>query len=277
MIIFRYIKSYNPDIIISTNPIMWFLAFWISKLFSKKRTVISWYHYSLSQKDVNKAILKSSNYYWAISSGIKKELVARGISENKIFLVYNPMPGPSNLIPKNKSDKGVNLVYVGRLMLDGQKNFRELVEALALVDSKWRLTVYGDGDLQECQKFAKQSGIQDKITWKGFVSNPWDNLDKADALILTSKFEGLPMVLGEALAHGVFCISSNCPTGPDDLIQNGVNGFLYELGSITELADKISRLTSVATTELEIQSTITSFSAENYYHTIKKILEALCV
>lgn len=274
-IIFKYIRSCNPDIIISTNPIMWFLAFWIGKLFSKKIKVISWYHYSLSQKDIKKMMIKSADYYWAISSGIRKELITRGIPENKIYLIYNPMPEPSNLIPKNKSNKYIDLIYIGRLMLDGQKNLRELINALVLVNVEWRLTIYGDGDLEECRELARQSGIENKITWKGFVSNPWDCIDNADALILTSKFEGLPMVIGEALSHGIFCISSNCSTGPDDLISDGENGFLYELGNPSELASKIVQVKKVTTTELEIQSSITTFSSKNYYHNIKKILEVL--
>ncbi|MGC8409063.1 glycosyltransferase [Latilactobacillus curvatus] len=272
IIIFKYLKDNKVDIVVSTNPIIWAIAYMLNKMFFKNVKTVAWYHYSLRQKDIRKIFLKSADYYWAISSGIQEELIERGIDESRIFLVFNPIPNDGELIQQGISNRAINLVYIGRLMLDGQKNFRELLKALTLVKAKWNLSVYGGGDLQDCKGYADELGVNDNIHWMGFVNNPWKEINKVDALLLTSKYEGLPMVLGEAMAHGVFCISSKCPTGPDDFIVNNQVGFLYTPGDYHELAKKIESVKEKQINNELIQTSMIKFSAKNYY---KRIINSL--
>ena len=70
-------------------------------------------------------------------------------------------------------------------------------------------------------------------------SNPYKYLKSSDLLVLTSKFEGLPNVLLEAISLKKFIISSNCPTGPKEILSYGKGGFLFNVGDYNQLANKI--------------------------------------
>lgn len=262
---YQIIKDEHPDFIISVNPVMWTIASYIVKLLKYKTSIISWYHYSLSHKPINKFLLKSADYYLAISTGIKKELIKRGINSKKIFLVLNPIISDQQLIPQSKGQK--HFIYLGRLMLDGQKNLRELLTSLGKVNGNWILDIFGDPtNKQEVMDFAKKMKIENKIVLHGFVSNPWKYISNATALILTSKYEGLPMVLCEAISHGVYVISANMPTGPDDIV-NKQNGQLYSPGD-NEALSKI--LQNIVDNKLHIpeprliQTTAKKFSPDAY-------------
>jgi len=107
------------------------------------------------------------------------------------------------------------------------------------------LKVFGKGpDENTLSKYAEKLKINDKIEWLGFCANPYDVLKKdgVTAVVLTSRFEGLPTVLIEAVAHGIPVVSSNCNTGPDDIVISGVNGYLYKQGSIKDFTEKLKKV-----------------------------------
>ncbi|MDE9571749.1 glycosyltransferase, partial [Xenorhabdus bovienii] len=78
------------------------------------------------------------------------------------------------------------------------------------------------------------------IFWHGWVKEPWsfvqESIVEVSSLLLTSKNEGFPMVLGEAISYGIYCISSDCQTGTTDIIKKYRNGELYPVGDVKELA-----------------------------------------
>ncbi len=260
----RYLKKEQPDFIISTNPVIWFLAKKILRLLGSDAPVIAWYHYSISQKPIKRLFLKSADYYLAISSGIKKQLIERGISANRIFLIFNPVTTDNHLIKRTVGK--TKFVYLGRLMLDGQKNLRELLASLSVVRGNWSLELYGSEDKAKAVKdYANELGIYSKIVWHGFVENPWKAVNDATVLILTSKYEGLPMVLCEAISHGVYIVSANTSTGPEDIVTSD-NGKLYNLGKQKELSAILQSIVNGARLPEQslIQKTAQKFSPESY-------------
>lgn len=273
--LYKYIKKRNPDFIISTNPFIWYLSKKIITILKLNIPIIAWYHYSLNEHPVKEKFLKSADYYLAISSGIKEQLIAKGINSNNIFLVYNPVSNINKIIlrPSNTT----KFIYVGRLMLDGQKNSRELFKALSQVKGKWTLDIFGGvhGDITNQDKilnYIKALGIYDRINWHGFVNDPWDKITTATSLILTSKFEGLPMVLCEAISCGIFCVSSDIETGPRDIITEN-NGKLYDLGNIAELASILQNIVDnpeKLPTNEEINKSSQKFSLMHYSQCIEK-------
>ena len=72
-----------------------------------------------------------------------------------------------------------------------------------------------------------------------FVDNPYPLIKQADIFVLSSAYEGLPNVLLEALTLNKFIISSNCPTGPKEILLNGKGGLLFKVGNYKQLANKI--------------------------------------
>ena len=89
------------------------------------------------------------------------------------------------------------------------------------------------------KKYVKKNNLQNKVKILDPVNNPYNLLKQTDIFILSSKFEGLPNVLLEALVLNKFVISSNCPTGPKEILLNGKGGLLFKTGNHKELAKRI--------------------------------------
>ncbi|WP_203621237.1 glycosyltransferase [Apilactobacillus nanyangensis] len=231
----------SPEFIISTNPIMWFVAKMISTFFRKNVKIVAWYHYSYRLKPVRKIFLNSADKYFVISRSGRDELLENNIKDEDISIIYNPVI-PTNKIIKHSDSKNV-FVYVGRTEYKNQKNISELFYGLSGLSSKnWMLINYGVGpDKESLVKLSEKLGIEKNIRWMGFQINVFDQIKKADALVLSSKYEGLPMVLLEGISHGLFSISSNCPTGPSEVI-NKDNGLLYKCGDVDELTDCLEKV-----------------------------------
>lgn len=135
------------------------------------------------------------------------------------------------------------LICVGRLSY--QKGYDRLIAACSLIKEElygWRIDIFGAGDIyNRLITDINNAGLQTIIN----INNPTSNIEEeyliSDALILPSRYEGLPMVLLEAMAHGIPAIAFACPCGPRDIIDNGINGLLVEDGNIELLAQNIKR------------------------------------
>ncbi|WP_424320458.1 glycosyltransferase [Lacticaseibacillus chiayiensis] len=256
------------DVLICTNPYIWALLWTFKTLQKKPVIIIAWYHFSLAQKPVIALLLRASDKYLAISSGIQRELIARGIQQSDIGLVFNPVLANHelSLIPAPKSQR-LDLIYIGRFDYHGQKNVSEIFLALSMVKDPFTLRIFGKGkDQKKLERLAKQLGIAGNIRFEGFSSNVWAEVGSADALLLSSKFEGLPLVLIESIAHGVPVVSSDCPTGPEDIVQDGKNGFLYKMGEIKEFSERIKNIKKIRKdySPEAIAATVQSFNADKY-------------
>lgn len=274
----RELSHEHPDIVISLDPMICLLVNKVRYLTHKNYPIVSWIHFSLINSKVRSHLIPNADYHLAISSGIAKQLENLHISKDKIFTIYNPIERNTNIIkvPENKTV----FIYIGRIIFEGQKRLKDLINALAQVEGNWMLEVYGDGtDIDICRQYAKKVGIESKINWHGYVSNPWDNIKEATALILTSAYEGMPMVLVEAISRGVYCISSDCKTGPNDIIKNGLNGQLYSPNCIRDLQRNLNDLVKNEHTfnQWKIKESLINFYTDKYSHvfeqSISKIIE----
>lgn len=139
---------------------------------------------------------------------------------------------------------GPHLVWVGRL--EPQKRPDVLLEAFARVHSSrgGTLSVLGDGTLlTPSREHAARLGLSDHVRFVGFDPNPFRWMARADVFLMTSDFEGLPNALLEAQALGVPAVSTSCPTGPDEIIQDGVTGRLVPLGDAGAFAEAVVEVT----------------------------------
>ena len=132
------------------------------------------------------------------------------------------------------------ILAVGKLI--PQKDFPTLLRAFARVSRmmKARLIILGEGKQRlKLLKQAQDLGISDDLYLPGFVKNPFSYMAKASVFVLSSAWEGLPTVLIEALACGCPVVSTNCPSGPAEILENGRFGTLVPVGDDAGLAEAI--------------------------------------
>ena len=188
----------------------------------------------------NPKLLKFADAHLAISSGIKEQLIDIGIDESKIYLIYNPILHVDQVICRSTADE-IKFAYVGRIDYTGQKNLKFMLDGLAQLTFPWQMSFFGDGDdLSKCKEYAKKLKIDRNIIWHGWKKNPWLQMVQVDALLMTSKFEGLPMVILEALQRGIPVVTSNCSTGPEDEIIDGENGYLFSPNNVQDFTEKLN-------------------------------------
>ncbi|MCD7847906.1 MAG: glycosyltransferase [Oscillospiraceae bacterium] len=154
-------------------------------------------------------------------------------------IIYNPVS--EEFLSVNREYRAVRrAVTLGRL--ESQKNHAMLVNAFALSNNdNLVLEIYGEGsEKTNLENLIERLGMKEKVLLKGRTNNPIDVLSKADLFILSSDYEGMPNALIEAMATGLPCISTNCPTGPAQLIQTGTNGILVPVNDIDEMKNAIN-------------------------------------
>lgn len=159
-------------------------------------------------------------------------------------IIPNPVLKP---IPdKAKTHSGENVVIMAMGSLTEQKGFDTLLKAFAIANNKVPnifLKIAGNGPLKESlERLAFNEGIDSKVTFLGVIKSPANFFQDSDIFILSSRFEGSPNALIEAMSFGLPCISTNCPSGPADLIVNNKSGLLVEVDNIQEMADAICEL-----------------------------------
>lgn len=145
------------------------------------------------------------------------------------------------------------LLAIGRL--EEQKNFLHLLFAWKNIFRNypdWVLHIVGEGKMEdEMKRYIDNNDMNYSCVILPFVKDVSQYYSSAQIFVMSSLFEGLPMVLLEAQQYGIPCVSYDCETGPRDIILNGENGFLAENQNYEDLADKLSTLLSNETLRLE--------------------------
>jgi len=139
---------------------------------------------------------------------------------------------------------GLTLLAVGRL--DRQKGYDLLVRAFSRVAAKhpgWTLRVAGDGPLRdELAQLTGALSLDDRVVWMGQVADVAGLYAQSNAYVMSSSYEGFPNALCEAMAAGLACVSTDCPSGPADIIRDGENGLLVPCDDEHALAAALDRL-----------------------------------
>jgi len=157
----------------------------------------------------------------------------------------NPIDiGKSAHIESNDILQGNVIVTVGRLW--SQKGHDVLITAFSRVVSHhpdWRLVIFGEGYLRDdLEKMVKELGLENSVFLPGRVKNPENIIGNADIFVLSSRYEGFPNALLEAMACSLPVISTDCNSGPSEIINNNVDGILVPTGDDKALSDSLIRL-----------------------------------
>ena len=176
-------------------------------------------------------------------------------NKKKIKPIYNPYLRKIN---KRTFKKKNYIITIGRLRK--QKDQKTLIEAFKIFLEKnqsYKLIILGHGNLEKkLKEQAKNLNINNKIIFKGWVKNTNAYLKHSKIFVLSSVYEGLGNVLIDAVNYNIPCVSTDCPSGPREILLNGKGGYLVKPGSPIQLAEKIQ------------------YSIDNYSNSIKKNLIA---
>lgn len=162
---------------------------------------------------------------------------------SNVMQIYNPISFSTEECANYKS---LRVIAVGNLLYN--KGFDRLIQAWAVVsrhNSDWTLHIYGDGEERErLQMLIKDKALKDSVILQNPTKNIVEEYMNSSFYVMSSRYEGFGMVLAEAMACGLPCVSFDCPSGPSEIITDGVDGFLVEDGNIGQLAEKIKVLMS---------------------------------
>ncbi|HTL39266.1 MAG TPA: glycosyltransferase [Methylomirabilota bacterium] len=184
----------------------------------------------------------------AASLGVAEDLVSFGVNKGKIKVIYNPVVSPKILEMSQQEpphewfrQKEVPIVLgIGRLV--AQKDFFTLLRAFALArkEKNMRLAILGEGpDREALIRLSQELGITSDFVLLGFSNNPYSYLKRASLFILSSAWEGFGNVLAEAIALGTPAVSTDCPHGPREILENGKYGKLVGVGDFINLSTAI--------------------------------------
>lgn len=258
----NYLYREQPDALLSAKTHANLVAIWARKIAAvPTRIVVS------ERSTISTVIQKSRKWRWrfaqpliqkvypgadllvAVSHGVAADVSSfTNLSQERVTTIYNPMLTDhiktQSILPAShpwlESPKIPVILGVGRLV--PAKDFPTLLKAFARIRvlRPAHLLILGEGrERQPLKKLATELGIASDISLPGFVDNPYAYMSRATVFVLSSLLEGLPNALIEALACGCPVVSTNCPSGPKEILDNGAFGPLVPVGDDRALAEAI--------------------------------------
>lgn len=240
----KYVKMFEPNIIVTFMPRQSFRVLAIKKLLKKKVVVSVRNDPNKEYKRLKNKIAMKMLYPKADGFIFQTEDAKNYFCEEiqkKSTIIANPIDDSFIVKPYDGIREKV-IVNVGRL--EKQKNQKLLIDAFydfQKVHKDYILKIYGDGSLEnELRAQINKLNLSQKVFLMGKTDDIKSQIYKASIFILTSDYEGMPNSLMEAMALGIPCISTDCPIGgPKFLIKNNINGILIETNKNEELLDGI--------------------------------------
>jgi glycosyltransferase involved in cell wall biosynthesis len=197
--------------------------------FSKKRAAKKLKLYRKIYKDENLI---------TVAKAIKKDLDELNIKYNSVKTIYNPFDFDEI---RKKADEKIDIKFdyiISPNAFRVQKRYDVLLDAFKLVKSNIKLLILAKED-KKLQKMIDERGLSDKAIVLGFKKNPYPYIKNAKLTVLSSDREGLPTVLIESLILNTPVVSTNCPTGPSEILTNELSKWLVPVGDSKTLAQKI--------------------------------------
>lgn len=258
----RYLRSERPQSLMAMMAHTSIIALWAHRLARVSTRLVVNERVTLSWRTTNRwhkrnlvlPTLVKWFYPWAdrvvaVAEGVKDDLVEIGrIAPTHINTIYNPIVRPEIRQkaqqpldhPWFQADEPPVILAAGRLV--PQKDFPLLIRAFAdvLRTHKARLLILGEGpDRAELEALIADLGLSDNVVLPGFAENPYNYMANAKLFVLSSRWEGLPGVLIEAMYCGTPVIATDCPSGPNEVLDGGRFGELIAVGDQLGLATAI--------------------------------------
>ncbi len=257
-----YLKKNRPDFMISAKEYVNVVSFISAKLsrvntkiIATVRTNLEWEYkenYSFSKKItyfLACKIYEKVDYLVAVSYGVKESVEKFLKVERKdIKVIYNPIVDKQIRLLSNKSVKhkwlnGKYKVIIGSGRLVKQKDFPTLIKAfniLKMDDDDLKLIIIGEGEeRKKLGDIIEELNLKNDVDMPGFQINPYSFIKKSDVFVLSSQWEGFGNVLVEAMACGTQVVSTDCFSGPSEILDKGKYGKLVPVGNVNALAKAV--------------------------------------
>ena len=255
--IVQYLRRENPRILFSAMTFANVISICAQNLSATETELVVVEHdtYGMENSRKQQYVSKVAGYLYPLSSQVfaVSEGVATSVTEKTmvgpthVSVMYNPI---RTTAIRHESQASIEhewlqsaeldvILTVGRL--EEQKDLPTLLRSFKRVyeqKSNTRLLIAGEGSKrQELQTLVAELDLSDVVSLPGFVENVYSYMDQADLFVLSSRHEGLPTVLIEALTCGCPVVSTDCPSGPSEILERGQYGSLVPVGDERALAD----------------------------------------
>ena len=249
----------------------------------KNKKKIVWLHSSyknllIRKKNIDEK-LKNYDKILVISDDMEKELLEVRKDLKNIYKVDN-FVDYQEIDKKLNEDLKIDFDFNQKYFLtvcrlnEEQKDVKTLIEAFSLYKGDEKLVIAGDGpDRKMLEDLCIEKNIKDKVIFLGMIDNPFIFMKNSQAFILSSKVEGFGLVLVEALYCGTKVISSDCPTGPSQILLNGEAGELFEVSNVAELLNKLEIIHNKEYNKAKIEETLKRYTRENFINNFRKVIE----
>ncbi len=290
-----YINQHCPDFIISTPTTANLALLWAKYSSNQNIKVVVREATTLSEEIGNKntiffRLLKrfvkkwynKANLVVCVSNGVKYDLCENfHINKDKVHAVYNildisGMKNRASLVDRKSliSIYGSFILSIGRL--EKEKDFATLINAFYLVADKVsvNLVILGEGkERSNLERLIQKLSLTERVFLPGFIINPYPYISNCDVFALSSRWEGCPNVLREAMVLGKKIISTDCPSGAREILCNGEFGELVKVGDCETYSNKLLDLIKITKSSnfssIVIEENKTSME---FYRSILKML-----
>jgi glycosyltransferase involved in cell wall biosynthesis len=258
----RYLRRERPRALVSSMSHANVVALWAARLAGRTTPVLATVHNTMSVSTARQGRLAAALwphalrifYPWAssviaVSRGAADDFArSSGFPRERVEVVYNPVIMPDSVVRAREVPDhpwfapGQAPVILGVGRLTPQKDFPTLVRAFSEVRRRRaaRLVILGEGEGKaELDGLANELGVKEDMALLGFQKNALSYMSHSAVFVLSSAWEGLPTVLIEALAAGTRVVSTDCPSGPREILQDGRLGALVPVGDASALASAI--------------------------------------
>jgi glycosyltransferase involved in cell wall biosynthesis len=240
-------KENRPDIVNPHIGIMGLPTIPIARLYNIKIIVSEHFNHVYQEQNILRKILWNYLYKRADSITILTNFDLPFFSKKNKKTVVMENPCSFDVLNANIKYRDLTILAIGSLNRYVHKGFDTLIKVVSKVLPQfpdWNLKIIGEGDMGKkyLENIANEFNVSEQIQFLGYRSDVKEIMSTSEIFILSSRYEGLPMVLLEALSQKMACISFDCITGPSEIIQNNINGLLVEDQNMEEMTLKLTEL-----------------------------------